>query len=249
MTSRFIAGRWAVALTAPVLALSVAVGPASAVSTYDVPLNKDHVGIKAEDKDVKKQNDCPTFEGQNAWHFVLTNGQAEFVELTVTFEPGGTKTITQFGPPSAKHAYVGAAPGAKLVSATAKATAESKKFNVSHVCLGTPTNPPTTPPATTKPPKTEPPTTQPPSTGGTKTPPPTTEPPSTGGTKTPPPSGSVTPSASESVSASGGGSTGGGGGSLAQTGGIAVGGILALSAGLVGVGYYVRRRAAGSHEA
>ena len=76
---------------------------------------------------------------QDGWHFVLPGNDTVFVSLTVTFSPGGTQTITTFGPPSDKHAYVGSAPGAVLESASATVETQAGKtqvqwFNLSHTC-------------------------------------------------------------------------------------------------------------------
>lgn len=244
MSSRSIA-RWGAVLAAPVLAVSAGLSPASATATYTVPLHQaKDLPITAAGFDGEHKKNCADIPvTQDGWHFVLPTNSTDFVKLTVTFEPGGTVVVNKFGPPDDKHAYVASAPGAKLVSASAEVMGgEVSWFNLSHTCPAS-EKPPTTPP-TTQPPTTAPPTTKP-----------ATTPPATGGT-TPPPSGtpSATPSASESAtvsptsspSASTGGSSGGGG-SLAQTGGIAVGGILAVSAALVVGGYYIRRRTAGGN--
>ncbi|URN12201.1 LPXTG cell wall anchor domain-containing protein [Streptomyces radiopugnans] len=84
-----------------------------------------------------QEDDCPTVPAdKDGWHFVLPGNKADFVKLTVTFEPGGTQTITNFGPPSDKHAYVASEPGAKLVAIEAeiKGSVKGDKFNLSHTC-------------------------------------------------------------------------------------------------------------------
>ncbi|MFH0244012.1 LPXTG cell wall anchor domain-containing protein [Streptomyces sp. HK10] len=92
-----------------------------------------------------QEGDCPTVPAdKDGWHFVLPGGGKEkpgFVKLTVTFEPGGTQTITEFGPPSDKHAYVASEPGAKLVDIEAeiKGSVRDDKFNLSHTCPATDT--------------------------------------------------------------------------------------------------------------
>ncbi|MFF7850834.1 LPXTG cell wall anchor domain-containing protein, partial [Streptomyces sp. NPDC007910] len=104
----------------------------------DLPLTASEFGTQE-----KVCGNVPT--GQDGWHFVLPgsgkDGSAVFTELTVTFEPGGTQTVTVFGPPSDKHAYVASQPGAKLVSATAETSAPVKQgwFNLSHTCPATET--------------------------------------------------------------------------------------------------------------
>ncbi|MCI0384005.1 LPXTG cell wall anchor domain-containing protein [Streptomyces sp. CNQ085] len=89
-----------------------------------------------------EKGDCPTVPAdKDGWHFVLPGNKAVFVELTVTFEPGGTQTITEFGPPSDKHAYAASEPGAKLVGVEAEIEGSVKhdKFNLSHTCPATDT--------------------------------------------------------------------------------------------------------------
>ncbi|MFC7976977.1 LPXTG cell wall anchor domain-containing protein [Streptomyces cinereoruber] len=104
----------------------------------DLPLTASEFGTQE-----KVCGNVPT--SQDGWHFVLPGsgkgGSAVFTELTVTFEPGGTQTVTVFGPPSDKHAYVASQPGAKLVSATAETSAPVKQgwFNLSHTCPATET--------------------------------------------------------------------------------------------------------------
>ncbi|MFF4872546.1 LPXTG cell wall anchor domain-containing protein [Streptomyces sp. NPDC000961] len=104
----------------------------------DLPLTASEFGTQE-----KVCGNVPT--SQDGWHFVLPgsgkDGSAVFTELTVTFEPGGTQTVTVFGPPSDKHAYVASQPGAKLVSATAETSAPVKQgwFNLSHTCPATET--------------------------------------------------------------------------------------------------------------
>lgn len=241
--------RWAVVLAAPALALAASLAPAHATGneTSEPPFHQD-LPITATDKGVEQQGPggCPGIAaGQDGWHFVLpgSDNTTVFTKLTVTFEPGGQQVITDFGPPTDKHAYAFSPVGAKLVAASAETQGEPVKFfNLSHTCPGTPS---TTPPATTKPPTTKPAT----------TPPATSKPPATG--TTPPgtsgPSPSDTPSSTQSAAPSGapseapattgGADTDGDGGSLASTGTFAVGGILAVAAALIGVGYFVRRRA------
>ncbi|MBN3929032.1 LPXTG cell wall anchor domain-containing protein [Streptomyces verrucosisporus] len=93
-----------------------------------------------------ERGECPESipADKDGWHFVLPGGgkdKPEFVKLTVTFEPGGTQTITEFGPPSDKHAYVASEPGAKLVDIEAeiKGSVKDDKFNLSHTCPATDT--------------------------------------------------------------------------------------------------------------
>ena len=120
---------------------------------YDVPL---HQETPITDDDFGEHGDCPGVpSSMDGWHFV-TPKRTVFVALTVTFVPGGTQTITEFGPPSDKHAYVASAIGAELVHASA--TVQTKEgfdeidfFNLSHTCPGDskPTKPPTETPSET----------------------------------------------------------------------------------------------------
>ncbi|MBW1599203.1 LPXTG cell wall anchor domain-containing protein [Streptomyces sp. JJ38] len=81
-------------------------------------------------------DECPGIPAaQDGWHFVLPGGSSNFVKLTVAFEPGGEQVVTEFGPPSDKHAYVASAPGAELTSAVAEVTGgDLELFNLSHTC-------------------------------------------------------------------------------------------------------------------
>jgi LPXTG-motif cell wall-anchored protein len=76
---------------------------------------------------------------QDGWHFVTRGRDAKFAELTVTFEPGGTQVITDFGPPSDKHAYAASAAGAELVAVNGKLVGgdAATPFNLSHTCPAT----------------------------------------------------------------------------------------------------------------
>jgi len=117
--------------------------------------------------------DCPNFSADghvDMWHFVI-DGTYEFTALTAHFNTGDV-TITTFGPPDAKHAYVSSPAGATLLDAWATVTPEDENipadFQLSHVCVGTPA--PSSPPPSSSPPSSSPPSSAPPVT----TPPPTT---------------------------------------------------------------------------
>ncbi|MFG2771537.1 LPXTG cell wall anchor domain-containing protein [Streptomyces sp. NPDC048350] len=190
--------------------------------------------------------DIPT--GQDGWHFVLPgSGKGEsavFTKLTVEFKPGGVQTITVFGPPSDKHAYVGSAPGAELISASAevKGTAKKEWFNLSHTCPASTTPTPTDTPSGTP---SETPSETP---SGTPSETPSGTPSETASTGTP----SESPSSSESPStgATPSASTGSSGGDLAETGSSApVGIIAAVAVALAGAGsvLVMRRRKAQQH--
>src|SRR6266571_505894 len=91
---------------------------------------------------------------EDGWHFVLPGDFTVFVSLTVTFSPGGTQTITSFGPPTDKHAFAASAPGAVLESASAIVKTETGQtqvlwFNLSHTCPATATPTPTPTPSDT----------------------------------------------------------------------------------------------------
>ncbi|WP_411072270.1 LPXTG cell wall anchor domain-containing protein [Streptomyces sp. cmx-4-25] len=233
----------------------------------DLPLTASEFGTQE-----KVCGNVPT--NQDGWHFVLPgsgkDGSAVFTELTVTFEPGGTQTVTVFGPPSDKHAYVASQPGAELVSASAEVSAPVKQgwFNLSHTCPATPVTETTSPGTETTSPGTE--TTSPgtettspgtettsPGTEttspGTETTSPGTETTSPGTETTAPgetPGGTESPSATDG--ASGGASTPGtpGEGDLAETGAGAPVGVLAAAAlalAAAGTVLVTRRRKARQH--
>jgi hypothetical protein len=127
--------RWASALPlAATLLLAGAAVPAAAVGA------ESHTEQIHQDLPVTaggfQNGDCPTVPaGKDGWHFVLPGNDTVFTKLTVTFEPGGEQVITDFGPPSDKHAYAASEPGAKLVAAVAETEgADVKFFNLSHTC-------------------------------------------------------------------------------------------------------------------
>ncbi|MFE9424467.1 hypothetical protein ACFYNO_16025 [Kitasatospora sp. NPDC006697] len=179
---------------------------AASGSTYSPPFHQ------ASDLPITAKGgggDCPGIpSSQDGWNFVLPGSSTDFVSLTVTFQPGGTRTITSFGPPDDKHANVGSAPGAQLTGATAVVTGGSVKFfNLSHMCPATstptptpsaptptPTKPsptPTTPKPTTPAPTTPAPTTPAPTTPAPTSPAPTTPAPTTPAPTTPAPTTSA----------------------------------------------------------
>ena len=91
-----------------------------------------------------KTTDCPGFvasEPFDYFHFVLDGNDYSFVELTAEFDTGDV-TVTTFGPPSDKHAYVKAPAGSVLENAYADITPDDEgqpsDFQLSHVCVGTP---------------------------------------------------------------------------------------------------------------
>ncbi|WP_329279600.1 LPXTG cell wall anchor domain-containing protein [Streptomyces sp. NBC_00691] len=227
----------------------------------DLPLTAGEFGEKG---------DCPTVPaGKDGWHFVLPGSgkgdSAVFTKLTVEFQPGGVQTITAFGPPSDKHAYVSSEPGAKLIAASAEVSAPVKQgwFNLSHTCPATPvseTTPPVTETPGTETPGTETPGTETPGTETPGTETPGTESPAPsetvpGSSETPgaseTPGGTESPSASGTTPGSGGtGSTGSTGGDLAETGSSAPVGVLAaVAVALAGAGAFLvtRRRKAQQH--
>ena len=132
-----------------VLALSVAaLGEATAYGPdYQVPLHQP-TPITAAGFGTQSEQCGSIPATEDGWHFVLPGDFTVFVSLTVTFSPGGTQTITSFGPPSDKHAFAGSAPGAVLESASAIVKTETGKtqvlwFNLSHTCPATATPTPT----------------------------------------------------------------------------------------------------------
>ncbi|MGW0660975.1 LPXTG cell wall anchor domain-containing protein [Streptodolium elevatio] len=255
MSFRSIAARFTAVLAVPAAVLATTAPAFAAGDTYSVPLHQP-LPIKATDDGVE-QGECPGIPAdKDGWHFVLPTNGTVFVKLTVTFQPGGEQVVTSFDAPTDKHAYVASPVGATLTSAVAEVKGgEVKWFNLSHACAGTPptTTPPTTAPPTTKPPVTTAPPTTPstskPPTDGTKTPPPATTSSTPSGTEAPPTSPSPATTDSAAPAPSTPATTDGDGGSLAQTGAVAVGGILAAAAALIGGGYLLRRRLGGNHAA
>ncbi|MGP3954077.1 LPXTG cell wall anchor domain-containing protein [Streptomyces sp. 7N604] len=148
MPSRSMTARWVAALPAAA-SLLLAAGPSPAFAddhTYTVELRQQLPRTATTDDGgvpQKAANQCSGIpEGQDGWHFVLPGNSTDFVELTVTFEPGGQKVVTDFGPPSDKHAYVASLPGAKLTSAVAEVEGgDLELFNLSHTCPSSVTAP------------------------------------------------------------------------------------------------------------
>ena len=138
-----------------VLALSAAaLGEATAYGPdYQVPLHQPTPITAAGFGEHSAQ--CGSIpDTEDGWHFVLPDDFTVFVSLTVTFSPGGTQTITSFGPPTDKHAFAGSAPGAVLEGASAIVKTETGQtqvlwFNLSHTCPATATPTPTPTPSDT----------------------------------------------------------------------------------------------------
>ncbi|MEU3553877.1 LPXTG cell wall anchor domain-containing protein [Streptomyces fragilis] len=127
--------RWASALPlAATLLLAGAAVPAAATGA------ENHTEQIRQDLPVTakgfENGECRTVPAdKDGWHFVLPGNDTVFTKLTVTFERGGEQVITDFGPPSDKHAYAASEPGAKLVAAVAETEgADVKYFNLSHTC-------------------------------------------------------------------------------------------------------------------
>jgi LPXTG-motif cell wall-anchored protein len=102
--------------------------------------------ITADDPEFDLGEECSGIpEGSDGWHFVLPGDSTTFVELRVTFEPGGEQVVTVFGPPSEKHAHVASEAGAELTGASATVMGEAVDFRLSHTCPAavTPTPTPT----------------------------------------------------------------------------------------------------------
>ncbi|KUO18920.1 hypothetical protein AQJ91_22190 [Streptomyces dysideae] len=123
-----------------VAAVTLFSAPAHATDdTYTVQLRQSLPRTSTTDDGGAPQEgreECPGIpDGQDGWHFVLPGNSTDFVKLKVTFEPGGQQVVTDFGPPSDKHAYVGSAPEAKLTSAVAEVKGgDLELFNLSHTC-------------------------------------------------------------------------------------------------------------------
>ena len=154
-TGRMMARFGGVVVAGGVLALSVAtLGGATAFGPdYQVPLHQPTPITAAGFGEHSAQ--CGSIpDTEDGWHFVLPDDFTVFVSLTVTFSPGGTQTITSFGPPTDKHAFAGSAPGAVLESASAIVKTETGQtqvlwFNLSHTCPATATPTPTPTPSGT----------------------------------------------------------------------------------------------------
>lgn len=244
-----LVNRWAVAALPVAATLLLAAGAAPAFATdddsYTVKLRQQLPRTATTDDGGAPQKgfgNCADIPAdQDGWHFVLPGNSSVFVKLTVTFKPGGEQVITNFGPPSDKHAYVASEPGATLTSVVAEVKGgDLTKFNLSHTCPAQGTTPeePGETPETPDTPGEEPSSTAPenPETPGT----PGEEPSST-------PSGDTTTQPTDkapSASAAAPAPSGDVDGDLAETGSSApVGMLAAVAAALVaGGGYMVMRR-------
>ncbi|CAL9456276.1 hypothetical protein SUDANB120_02545 [Streptomyces sp. enrichment culture] len=246
--------RWAVAAVPAAASLLLAAGaaPAFADGSYTIPIHQ-KLPLTATSQGVENQKKCADIPStQDGWHFVLPGNSTTFVELKVTFEPGGEKTVTVFGPPTDKHAYVASEPGAKLTAASAKVTGGSVEwFNLSHTCPSSATVSPSPSVSSGAPSPSGSPSSS--ASASASSSPSSSASPSASasssvspsGTPSGTPSGSPAPSGSASAPATGG-TTGGG---LANTGSDAPVGLIAgMAAALVGAGAFlvVRRRRAGA---
>ncbi|MFE2953695.1 LPXTG cell wall anchor domain-containing protein, partial [Embleya sp. NPDC059267] len=149
MSSSSTLARWAAVFAIPSLVVAAGAAPVFAAGgTYTVNMHQS-LPQTANGNGVS-HGSCPETipTDQDGWHFVLPANQTVFVKLTVTFQPGGQQVITDFGPPTGKHAYVASPAGAKLTSAVAEVKGGSVDwFNLSHTCPAKtkPTTPPTPP--------------------------------------------------------------------------------------------------------
>ncbi|MGP3969518.1 LPXTG cell wall anchor domain-containing protein [Streptomyces sp. 6N223] len=224
----------AAASTTVLLATAV---PASATDgEQEVGLHQS-TPITADDPEFAIGEECTGIpEGSDGWHFVLPGNTTTFVELRVTFEPGGELVVTTFGPPSDKHAYVASEAGATLVEASATVEGEPVNFRLSHTC---PASDEETPGEET--PGEETPGEE---TPGEETPGEETPGEETPGEETP---AEETPAPEEGVA---GGTTPEGEDDLAETGsGTPVFAIAGGAAALLAVGGYLALRRRGSHSA
>ncbi|TDC26476.1 LPXTG cell wall anchor domain-containing protein [Streptomyces sp. 8K308] len=118
-------------------ALLIAGATPALAAEHEVGLHQ-NPPITADDPEFAGREDCPTIPAdQDGWHFVLPTNDATFLELRVTFEQGGEQVITDFGPPSDKHAYVASAPGDTLIAASATVEGGPADFRLSHTCPAT----------------------------------------------------------------------------------------------------------------
>jgi LPXTG-motif cell wall-anchored protein len=151
------------AVAAAALLLGAGAAPALAVGydhggEHEVGLHQTPP-IAAVDAEFDLGEECSGIpEGSDGWHFVLPGNSTTFVELRVTFEPGGEQVVTAFGPPSEKHAYVASEAGAELTAASATVMGDAVDFRLSHTCpaAGTPTPSPSDPEPTEGTPSEEP---------------------------------------------------------------------------------------------
>ncbi|MFE2430936.1 LPXTG cell wall anchor domain-containing protein [Streptomyces sp. NPDC059373] len=221
------------------LLLAPAAAPAFAADgTYTVPLHQD-LPLTATSDGVENEADCSTIpDDQDGWHFVLPGNSTDFVKLTVTFKPGGEQVVTDFGPPSDKHAYVASEPGAELVSAVAEVEGGNVEwFNLSHTCPASGSSESSAPATPSSP---APSTTQPGGAGGGT--------PTSSESASPSASSSESASAAPSASASATASAAADDSGLAETGanvgGIALAAVLLLGAGAATLVMLRRRRKA-----
>lgn len=140
-----------------------------------IGLNPDHAdetagGFEEQKCDDERFDNLPA--DHDGWHFVLPDGDADFIKLELTFNNGGPDFIVKVpdaGDPypdyfynagdQVKHAYVFTPAGWTLVDGTAEIDGTAKFFNLSHTCAGTtPSNPPSNPPNSESPAPSETPT-------------------------------------------------------------------------------------------
>lgn len=132
------------------LSAALAVRQSASAATGGVSLNPAHVGVV---NNTFSQGSCPTppsgQEGWYGWHFLMPNN-ANFTSLSVTFQNAGTFSANPFpgsvfvASPDNSHAYIWTPTNDKLLGGTATyettgpGTSTPDKFNLSHVCPGTP---------------------------------------------------------------------------------------------------------------
>ncbi len=133
------------------LSAALAVRQSANAATGGVSLNPAHVGVV---NNTFSQGSCPTppsgQEGWYGWHFLMPNN-ANFTSLSVTFQNAGTFSANPFpgsvfvASPDNSHAYIWTPTNDTLLAGTAtyettgQGTSTPDKFNLSHVCPGTPT--------------------------------------------------------------------------------------------------------------
>ncbi|MFC8793571.1 LPXTG cell wall anchor domain-containing protein [Streptomyces cinereoruber] len=129
------------------MAGSLVLAPAALAADDNRPTLRQQLPLTAAEFG-KGGESCPGVPSdKDGWHFVLPGNKADFVELKVTFEPGGTQVVTDFsgfGNPQGKHAYVASQPGAELQKVEAVITGgplpgKGNKFPLSHTCPATET--------------------------------------------------------------------------------------------------------------
>ncbi|MDA1359440.1 hypothetical protein O1R50_07400 [Glycomyces luteolus] len=128
---------------------ALALGSPAQAADLTVPINEDHVGKPATyfEEGCGSDSQLPDDLGadEDGWVFVLPGGNDIFISVSVTFldEDGGEHAeegtvVTTGGSGNLKHAYIITPAGWTIKEASAVIEGDSKFFNVTHTCPGTP---------------------------------------------------------------------------------------------------------------